>query len=113
MGSGVESSALAHVLPLNAGERKQMVPEGAAAILIKDRQPVARDRVGAFAGAFDLTRAETNVLAHLLTGAKPEHIAQTLDVSESTVRTHIRALFGKTGTRQLHQLVAFAHQLMA
>jgi DNA-binding CsgD family transcriptional regulator len=107
-----DTSALAHILPLRAGERRHMVPEGAAAILIKNRQSVATDAITVFAGAFELTRAETNVLAKLLDGATPERIAKTLDISENTVRTHIRALFGKTGTNRLHQLVAFAHQLM-
>jgi DNA-binding CsgD family transcriptional regulator len=104
-------SSLAHVLPLSGGERQQ-IRDGAAAILVKDRPSAANDHISVFAGAFDLTRAETNVLAHLLNGAKPERIAHALEISENTVRTHIRALFAKTDTKRLHQLVAFAHQLM-
>lgn len=83
-----DTSALAHILPLRAGERRSIVPEGAAAILIKNRQSVATDSITVFAGAFELTRAETNVLAQLLNGATPEGIAKALDISENTVRTH-------------------------
>lgn len=111
LGEIEDTSALAHILPLKAGERRHMVREGAAAILIKNRQSVATDAISVFAGAFELTRAETNVLAQLLDGETPERIAKTLNISENTVRTHVRALFGKTGTNRLHQLVALAHQL--
>jgi len=53
-----------------------------------------------------ITPAEWRVALRIADGRSPVQIADDLSVSLTTVRTHIRSLFGKTGTRRQAQLVA-------
>ncbi len=57
---------------------------------------------------FDLTSAEARVLALLLDDCRPREIAGELGISITTVRSHLQALFAKTGTRRQSELVALA-----
>jgi DNA-binding CsgD family transcriptional regulator len=57
---------------------------------------------------FDLTAAEACVLALLLDHFRPREIAEELGISITTVRSHLQALFAKTGTRRQSELVALA-----
>jgi DNA-binding CsgD family transcriptional regulator len=57
---------------------------------------------------FDLTAAEARVLALLLDDCRPREIAGELGISITTVRSHLQALFAKTGTRRQSELVALA-----
>jgi len=52
-----------------------------------------------------LTFAESEVLGLLTAGLRPAEIADDLGVSVDTVRTHLRAIFGKTGTSRQADLV--------
>lgn len=52
-----------------------------------------------------LTPSETRVLERLGAGANPKQIADELQVSYTTVRTHLRALTSKTGCRRQAELV--------
>lgn len=62
----------------------------------------------ALARLFRLTCAESRVLAHLTNDRRPSEIAAALGVSITTVRSHLKALFAKTGTRRQSELVALA-----
>ncbi len=58
---------------------------------------------------FDLTDAEASVLSHLSHGDAPGDVAKRNAVSKETVRTHMKALFNKTGVNRqaaLMRLVA-------
>lgn len=55
---------------------------------------------------FALSRAEQRVCQLLADGTKPKEIAQTLGVSVSTVRSHLRNLFAKTDTSGQIDLIA-------
>lgn len=55
--------------------------------------------------AFDLTPAEAKVAVQLAQGKTPELIAADHNVSIATVRSQIKALFGKTGTNRQTDLV--------
>ena len=55
--------------------------------------------------AFDLTPAEAKVAVQLAQGKTPELIAADNNVSIATVRSQIKALFGKTGTNRQTDLV--------
>lgn len=59
---------------------------------------------------FGFTQAECDVLHELLAGATPADIAQRRNVRLSTVRTQIRQLLDKTGTRRQADLVRLALQ---
>src|SRR5262249_17896398 len=57
---------------------------------------------------FGLTGTEARVLELLLRDRCPREIAGDLGVSITTIRSHIRALFGKTGTRRQSELATLA-----
>ena len=58
--------------------------------------------------AYGLTPAEGRVLAGLLDGRDPGSIAEALGIAVSTVRTHIKRLYEKTGTSRQTELVVKA-----
>jgi DNA-binding NarL/FixJ family response regulator len=55
-----------------------------------------------------LTSREVDVLSLLARGASTRAMAQTLGVSENTVRTHVQNLLHKTGARRRGQAVSLA-----
>lgn len=55
---------------------------------------------------FGLTPAQARVAMSLAAGKSPAETAQALGVSLATVRTHITALYDKTGSKRLGALVA-------
>lgn len=58
-----------------------------------------------FAASHDLTQAEEEVLNLLLQGFRPAEIGATRGVAISTVRTQLKRLFAKTGTRGQTDLI--------
>lgn len=76
----------------------------------EDPQPQA---FAALAEAFELTRGEARVLQALCMGACPKEIAQQLDVSEHTVRSHLRAIYAKLNVRGLANTIRLAIQLVS
>lgn len=56
--------------------------------------------------AYGLTPAETRLTVALLRGSTLREAAQDLDLSYETVRTRLKVVFGKTGTRRQAELVA-------
>lgn len=54
---------------------------------------------------FDLTPAEARVAASLVSGLTVKRIAQELQVSPSTIRTHLNNILQKTGTHRQAELV--------
>lgn len=76
-------------------------------------QPGDCERPGAlraFGTLYQLTQAEQNVLSALLQDESPDAIASRLQISISTVRTHLQSLRQKTGTRRLSTLMRLAQQ---
>ncbi len=68
--------------------------------------PVRPERgIVALARIFGLTCAESRVLAHLAEDRTPSEIGVVLGVSVTTVRSHLQALFQKTGVRRQPELV--------
>jgi DNA-binding CsgD family transcriptional regulator len=58
------------------------------------------------AAAHGLTPRESEVLAHVLTGASREAIGRALFISPYTVQDHLKNIFAKTGVRSRRSLVA-------
>ncbi len=56
-----------------------------------------------------LTAREREVLALLATGASTTQIRQHLDISEHTVRTHVRSLLSKLGVHSRVEALRVAH----
>ncbi|MBD0860324.1 response regulator transcription factor [Gordonia sp. zg691] len=65
--------------------------------------PAITDRI-------ELTEREDEVLALVAEGATNRHIATTLYVSEGTVKSHVRAIFGKLGVESRAQAAAYHRQ---
>lgn len=60
--------------------------------------------------AVPLTQRETAVLRLIAEGLTAAEAANALGVSTSTVRTHIRRIYGKTGLRTLAGTVGWAYR---
>jgi DNA-binding CsgD family transcriptional regulator len=96
----------AHVLPLTSGIRRQTgVPYAAVAAAFVRRAALNPCPLEAISNLYRLTRAELRVLMAIVEiGGVPE-IAPVLGVSETTVKTHLKNLFEKTGTKRQADLV--------
>lgn len=101
--------------PRQSGEsshRLVVLPAGAssqdgAILLIADaaRTLVSDDRLRRFAGIYDLTVAETALVAALADGLRLIEIADRRRVTLETIRTQLKRLFVKTGTSRQMELV--------
>jgi DNA-binding CsgD family transcriptional regulator len=110
---------VAHVLPLTSGVRRQAGHFfGAAAAVFMRR--VAIDMAQSpetVARHFRLTPSELRVLLAMLESGSVAEVAAALGISVPTVKTHLGAIYGKTGTGRhadLVKLVAgFANPLVS
>ena len=57
-------------------------------------------------GLFDLTRAEARVAQELASGRSSDEAATALNLSTNTVKTHMKAIFRKTGVKRQSELMA-------
>lgn len=75
---------------------------------VQKADPVVQER------AEHLTRREREVLEVLCQGRSNREISRSLDLSETTVKTHIGAIMSKLGARDRVQVVvmAFTHDLL-
>lgn len=134
----IRNAGTSKVLILTTFREKQLVlgavEAGAHGFLLKDSQPTvllaAVRRIAAGEGYLDptitplvlrhvkkdtpvtalpgLTTRESEVLALVCQGLGNREIAQRLTIAESTVKTHVKALLGKTGSRDRVALVIWA-----
>ena len=96
---------VAHVLPLARGDvRTRLDPTAVAAVFINSSRDDHR-RLGAAAGTFGLTAAETRVLTRVLSGRNVNETAHDLGVASSTVRSHLDSIFVKTGVARQSDLI--------
>lgn len=98
---------LAHVLPLTSGARQQAggAHSAAAAVFVRKAALDIPSPLETLTRLYKLTGSEVRVLhAVVETGGVPE-IAAALGILESTVRTHLKSLFDKTGTHRQADLV--------
>src|SRR5262245_6232800 len=105
---GVDNAGLiATILPLARGEHASS-PRGIAgmvAIFVQDpiiMPPLAGE---AFAGLYGLTTSELRVLLAMAPGLSVKEAAETLGISESTAKTHLKHIHSKTGTSKQTELV--------
>lgn len=88
---------LAHVLPLTGSDLRTGLQPSAVAAVFVGVPPDEQDGAAAMAATFDLTRAETRVLASLLAGRTLAETADLLSVATATAKTHLNNIFLKTG----------------
>jgi DNA-binding CsgD family transcriptional regulator/PAS domain-containing protein len=98
---------IAHVLPLTSGARKTAGIEysACAAIFVRKAELEPPPAPKVIAQLYQLTPSELRVLLAVFETGSIEDIANVLGVSVPTVKTHLRRLFDKTGTRRQADLV--------
>ena len=101
---GVSNAGLiATILPLARGEQRGVA--GMAAIFVQDQfvmPPLAGE---AFAALYGLTTSEQRVLLAMAPGRCVKEAAETLGISESTAKTHLKHIHSKTGTSKQTELL--------
>jgi DNA-binding CsgD family transcriptional regulator len=102
-----EQRYMAHVLPLTSGSRRKAGASYAATatIFVRKAELDLPSPPEAVAKEFGLTPAELRVLFAIIEVGSVPQVSQVLGVSEATVKTHLRHLFEKTGTRRQAELV--------
>jgi DNA-binding CsgD family transcriptional regulator len=102
----------AHVLPLTGSDlRTRLQPSAVAAVFI-GVPPADVDAAQATAAFFDLTPAETRVLASLFGGRTLAETAHALGIAATTARTHLDKIFAKTGVARQADLMRLATSLI-
>ncbi len=98
-----EDTALAEIVRLDEGDG------GGTSVIVIVRWPGSdpADRASAAARVlYGFTAAEAAVAAYLLNGLSPQAVAERMDVSISTVRSHIRSTFLKAGVNSQIEMLA-------
>jgi len=72
--------------------------------------PEAAARIASSFGRTDLTPREIEVLELMASGLSNKLIAERLTVSEGTVKSHVRSIFGKLGTESRTQAARVAQE---
>jgi DNA-binding CsgD family transcriptional regulator len=105
IGAGAEH--VAHLLPLNGARRTAIEAEsGVACILfVKRNDPADAAALAALARRFGLTAQETRVLQAVVQVGGVPLAADLLGLSANTVRSHVTAIFDKTGVRRQADLI--------
>jgi DNA-binding CsgD family transcriptional regulator len=88
--------AAAYVLPLAGGDARRALGAGHCAVFVARRgeqQPMA---VEVLRTLFDLTATEARVSLLVSQGDNPQMIAEGMNISVNTVRTHLKHSFSKT-----------------
>jgi DNA-binding CsgD family transcriptional regulator/PAS domain-containing protein len=95
-----------HVLPLTSGARRRGAPYSAvAAVFVERAEREASNSLDSLAERYRLTPGELRVLIAIVDiGGVPE-VADALKVSPTTVRSHLRRVFEKTGVSRQADLV--------
>lgn len=98
---------VAHVLPLLSGARREaaVLHRAVALLVVHNAAKNLSSPPEAIAKAFALTPREVTVLFALVEAPGVAEMAERLGLSKATIRTHLRALFAKTGTSGQAELV--------
>jgi DNA-binding CsgD family transcriptional regulator/PAS domain-containing protein len=98
---------VAHVLPLSSGARRGAGVDyaAAAALFVQKAALATRSPPEVIAKTYRLTPMELRILLAIVeVGGVPE-VAEALGIGESTVKTHLKRLYEKTGARRHADLV--------
>jgi DNA-binding CsgD family transcriptional regulator len=100
-------------LPLARGPlRNSLLTGAAAAVFVASADGKPSLGVDAVAQAFDLTRAEAQVLELLAKGQTLAQAAAELGIAETTAKTHLMHIFSKTGVSRQADLVRLVMTLL-
>jgi DNA-binding CsgD family transcriptional regulator len=102
-----EERWLAHVLPLTSGARQHVEVglNSAAAVFVRKAELDLPSPAELMTRLYKLTPSELRVLHAVVEVGGVSAVAETLGLSEATVKTHLQHLFEKTGTSRQADLV--------
>jgi DNA-binding CsgD family transcriptional regulator/PAS domain-containing protein len=105
------SGYVATLLPVERGQRRDIVAPFAASVAVFTKDPVQAPLMPgeAFARLYKLTGGELRVVLALAQGLGGKESADMLGISETTVRTHLKHIFSKTNTGRQADLVHLLH----
>jgi len=92
--------------PLVITQLSVMLPRGRTILALVDLERAARPSAHGLQNLFGLTPAEVTLATGMAQGVAPADLAVELDVSRTTVRSHLASIFAKTQTRRQAELVA-------
>jgi DNA-binding CsgD family transcriptional regulator len=98
---------LAHVLPLTSGARRKASAtySSVAAVFVRKVTLALPSPLELLAKLYRLTASEVRVLQGIVSIGNVPATAKALGVAQSTVKTHLRHVFEKTGVRRQADLV--------
>ena len=99
------SPLLVHIVPVTGQSRDLFVFARWAMVVVPISQPT-QIRPAVLEGLFDLTPSEARVAKALAGGAEIDTVAATFGVTPATIRSQLKSIFAKTGTRRQADLVA-------
>ena len=91
-------------IPMRA-ETEWLAPRPAATLFVTDTERTRSAKEQDLRQDFGLTRMEAVLAVQMLRGDGLKAAAQRLGIAPTTARTHLTAVFGKTGTRRQAELV--------
>lgn len=97
-------ASVAHLLPVK-GQARDVFGNMHSVLVVMPLSGTAVAPAGLVQALFDFTPAEARVAIALGEGASVDDAARRLGVSRETVRTHLRAIFSKTGVSRQSALV--------
>lgn len=102
---------VATLLPIESGQRRGILAPFAASVAVFTQDPVQAPLMPgeAFARLHGLTGGELRVLLALSQGLGGMEVADILGIGESTIRTHLKHMFSKTGTSRQADLLRLLH----
>lgn len=100
-----QPSAVAYVLPLKNTQARSAFKTASAAIFISSSVAGRPPAQQVLATLYDLTPAESRVMAMMGAGLTAGAVATELSVTENTVKTHLARVYSKTDVTRQSELV--------
>ena len=101
---------LVYAVPI-LGEARDIFAHARSLVVVLDPDGRPAPPEAALRTAFGLTSAEGRLAARLGTGESLYEAADGLGIAKGTARSHLKAIFGKTGARRQPELVALLSRL--
>ena len=95
-------------LAMKAARLEGARPGDPADIAVTIEPAAAGERISLFSRASGLSARESELLAHLATGADTREVARAMHVSQNTIQDHLKSVFTKTGTRTRRMVLSRA-----
>jgi DNA-binding CsgD family transcriptional regulator len=103
---------LVHAAPV-VGSARDLFQRGKAILMLVDPDEHREPAEPVLRQAFGLTPAEARIALALTRGQNVEEIASTNGVSKGTVRTQLKTILAKSGTRRQAELIALLGRMSA